>query len=60
GSYFTGMLHPEQFPFPGGEHTPYSLSACVRAADALAGTGPASGLFRAAGESVGSSLAAPE
>ncbi|HWC10218.1 MAG TPA: hypothetical protein VG455_03255, partial [Acidimicrobiales bacterium] len=45
GSYFTGMVHPERVHFPGGERTTYSGAAVVLAADALAGRGPASGLF---------------
>jgi len=45
GSYFTGMVHPERVHFPGGERTTYSAAAVVLAADALGGTGPASGLF---------------
>ncbi len=47
GSYFTGMVHPERVHFPGGERTTYSAAAVVLATDALGGTGPASGLFRA-------------
>jgi len=47
GSYFTGMVHPERAHFPGGERATYSAAAVVLAADALTGTGPASGLFRA-------------
>jgi hypothetical protein len=49
GSYFTGMVHPEQVHFPGGERTTYTAAAVVLAADALAGAGPASGLFLGAG-----------
>jgi len=49
GSYFTGMVHPERLHFPGGERTTYSAAAVVLATDALVGTGPASGLFRAWG-----------
>jgi hypothetical protein len=45
GSYFTGMVHPERVHFPGGERTTYTAAAVVLAADALAGTGPASRLF---------------
>ena len=45
GSYFTGMVHPERVHFPGGERTTYGGAAVLLAADALAGTGPASGLF---------------
>ena len=46
GSYFTGMVHPERVHFPGGERTTYGGAAVLLAADALAGTGPAAGLFR--------------
>jgi len=49
GTYFTGMVHPERVHFPGGERTTYSAAAVVLATDALGGTGPASGLFRAQG-----------
>ncbi|MFN2606941.1 MAG: prenyltransferase [Acidimicrobiales bacterium] len=49
GSYFTGMVHPERAHFPGGERSTYSAAAVVLAADALAATGPAAGLFRGDG-----------
>ena len=45
GSYFTGMVLPEEVHFPGGERSTYSGAAVVLAADALAGASPASGLF---------------
>jgi hypothetical protein len=45
GCYFTGMVHPQQAHFPAGERTTYSAAAVVLAADALAGSGPAAGLF---------------
>ncbi len=60
GSYFTGMVHPEEIHFPGGERTTYSGAAVVLAADAIAGTGPASGLFRTADAPTDPSLVAPE
>ena len=49
GSYFTGMVHPERVHFPGGERATYGGAAVVLAADALNGTGSASGLFRGVG-----------
>ena len=49
GSYFTGMVHPQRVHFPGGERTTYGGAAVLLAADALAGTGPAAGLFRGVG-----------
>ena len=45
GGYFTGMVHPDRVHFPWAERTTYSAAAVVLAADALAGTGPAAGLF---------------
>jgi hypothetical protein len=45
GAYYTGMVHPEQVHFPGGERTSYSAAAVVLAADALGAITPASGLF---------------
>ena len=45
GSYFTGMVHPEEVHFPRGERTTYTAAAVVLAADAAGGTGPAAGLF---------------
>ena len=50
GSYWTGIVYPERVHFPGGERTSYTAASVVLAADALAGAGPASGLFR--GESL--------
>ncbi len=45
GAYWTGIVYPEQLHFPGGERSTYTAAAVVLAADALAGTSPASGLF---------------
>ncbi|MCA1692863.1 MAG: prenyltransferase [Actinobacteria bacterium] len=45
GSYFTGMVHPQRDLFPARERSTYSAAAVVLADDALAATGPASGLF---------------
>lgn len=46
GSYWTGWVHPQGVHFPGGERTTYSAAAVVLAHHALAGAGPAAGLFR--------------
>jgi len=45
GSYWTGIVYPDEVHFPGGERTTYSAAAVVLAADALSGSSPASGLF---------------
>jgi len=46
GSYWTGMVYPEEKTFPGAERTTYTAASVVLAADALAGSNPTSGLFR--------------
>jgi hypothetical protein len=46
GSYWTGMVYPEEVTFPEGERTTYTFAAMVLAADALSSTSPAAGLFR--------------
>ena len=46
GSYWTGMVYPDEVSFPGGERTTYTAASMVLAADALSRTSPASGLFR--------------
>jgi hypothetical protein len=46
GSYWTGMVYPEEKTFPGAERSSYTAAAVVLAADALAGSNPTSGLFR--------------
>ena len=46
GSYWTGMVYPEETTFPYNERTTYTLAAMILAADALSGTTPAAGLFR--------------
>jgi MMP endo-(1,4)-3-O-methyl-alpha-D-mannosidase len=46
GSYWTGCVYPEEVHFPGGERSSYTAAAIVLAANALGGSGPASGLFR--------------
>ena len=45
GSYLTGVVHPERIVFPVDEHTSYTAAAVLLAADAIAGTGPASEVF---------------
>jgi hypothetical protein len=45
GTYWTGMVYPEEATFPGGERTSYTAAAMVLAADALSGATPAAGLF---------------
>ncbi|HTZ08242.1 MAG TPA: hypothetical protein VMB72_04170 [Acidimicrobiales bacterium] len=50
GSYWTGIVYPERSTFPLAERTTYTAGAIVLAADALAGSSPAAGLFR--GESL--------
>ncbi len=46
GSYWTGMVYPEEETFPKHERTTYTFAAMVLAADALSDTTPAAGLFR--------------
>jgi len=45
GHYFTGIVFPEMVHFPGHERSTYTAASIVLAADALAGTTPASQLF---------------
>ncbi len=45
GHYLTGLVHPQLASFPPRERSTYSAAAVVLTADALAGTGPASGVF---------------
>ena len=45
GFYWTGIVYPELVHFPGEEQSTYTAATVVLAADALAGTGPASSLF---------------
>jgi GH15 family glucan-1,4-alpha-glucosidase len=54
GSYWTGMVFPEEETFPSGERTTYTAAAMVLAADALSSTTAAAGLFR--GESLPAGL----
>ena len=50
GSYWTGLVHPGAIAFPEDERTAYTGAAIVLAADAVAGTTPASALFRHAAD----------
>ncbi len=43
--YWTGIVLPDEVHFPGGEQSTYTASAIILAADALAGSSPASHLF---------------
>ncbi len=45
GAYWTGIVYPEEVHFPGEEQSTYTAAAIILAADALAGSSPASGLF---------------
>lgn len=49
GSYWTGMVYPEEATYPPLERSTYTAGAIVLAADALGRTTPASGLFRGEG-----------
>jgi hypothetical protein len=60
GSYWTGMVYPEEVTFPHRERTSYTAAAMVLAADALSGASPAAGLFRGEGLPAGLDLAEPE
>jgi MMP endo-(1,4)-3-O-methyl-alpha-D-mannosidase len=59
GSYWTGMVYPDEVSFPGGERTTYTAAAMVLAADALSNTSPAAGLFRGECLPAGLDLAEP-
>lgn len=58
GSYWTGMVYPDDMAFPAAERTTYTAAAIVLAADALSGTTPAAWLFR--GEGLPAPLDLPE
>jgi len=45
GHYWTGIVFPEMVHFPGNERSTYTAASIVLAADALDGSGAASGLF---------------
>jgi hypothetical protein len=49
GSYWTGMVYPEEATFPPLERSTYTAGAIILAADALSRTTLASGLFRGDG-----------
>jgi len=57
GSYWTGMVFPEESTFPTGERTTYTAAAMVLAADALSRTTGAAGLFAGEPLPVGLDLA---
>ena len=45
GRYWTGTVFPDEARFPGGERSTYTAASVILAADALAGSTPASALF---------------
>ncbi len=45
GSYFTGLVYPENVHYPDQERTAYTAAAVILAADALDGSNPTSNLF---------------
>jgi hypothetical protein len=45
GSYWTGIVYPDQVHFPAAERTAYTAAAVILAADAISGASPASDLF---------------
>ena len=49
GSYWTGMVYPEEATYPPLERSTYTAGAMVLAADALGRSTAASGLFRGEG-----------
>lgn len=49
GSYWTGMVYPEEATYPPLERSTYTAGAIVLAADALSHSTPASGIFRGEG-----------
>ncbi|MBV8463893.1 MAG: prenyltransferase [Acidimicrobiales bacterium] len=49
GSYWTGMVYPEEATFPPLERSSYTAGAMILAVDALSRTTAASGLFRGEG-----------
>ena len=59
GSYWTGMVFPEEITFPVAERTTYTSAAIILAVDALSRTSPASGLFRGEGLPVALDLTQP-
>ena len=59
GSYWTGMVYPEEATYPPLERSTYTAGAMVLAADALGRSTPASGLFRGEGLPVHLDLTEP-
>jgi hypothetical protein len=49
GSYWTGMVYPEEATYPPLERSSYTAGAMILAADAVSRTTPASGIFRGEG-----------
>ena len=49
GSYWTGMVFPEEVTYPPLERSSYTAGAMILAADALSRSTPANGLFRGEG-----------
>jgi hypothetical protein len=49
GSYWTGMVYPEEATYPPLERSSYTAGAMILAADAISRTTPASGIFRGEG-----------
>ncbi|MDA8341065.1 MAG: prenyltransferase [Actinomycetota bacterium] len=49
GSYWTGMVFPDEATYPPLERSTYTAGAMILAADALSRTTPASGIFRGEG-----------
>jgi hypothetical protein len=49
GSYWTGMVYPEEATYPPLERSSYTAGAMILAADAVSRTTPASGVFRGEG-----------
>jgi hypothetical protein len=45
GRYWTGTVYPDEARFPSGERSTYTAASVILAADALAGSSPASALF---------------
>jgi hypothetical protein len=60
GSYWTGMVYPDEVTFPEGERTTYTAGAIVLAADALSNATAAAGLFRGESLAAALDLAEPE
>ena len=48
GSYWTGIVYPQEVRFPFDEHTSYTAAAVILAADAITGASPAAHVFTAA------------